>query len=409
MTTLPGRRMVLKGIAAGLIVATSALGVSATRAQDITLTVWDYYGPEPMPSYLKLLTDFTAETGIKVERVAIAYDDFLTKILQGAAANKLPDIILIDNPWNSAMADQGVLADLTDKVQTWGQFDHFFPGPAASATWEGRIYGVPHLSNCLIMYYNKDMFDAAGLQPPTTWEEFNHAAEVLTKDGVFGFSTAMNRSENAVFVFEALLWQAGADLDSLTSPGALQAMNHLVDLVKKGHLSSESLNWDLRDGVSQLVNGRSAMAFQGTWDLNFVRDNMKAKWDVALLPAGPVKQSSNLGGENWSITSTTPHFEEAWKFVKFVSDVDRLTPDLVASGQLPSRGDIAAPEFKAHPLDIAVQQLAVAGARVYGPNYPEMADALMLAYQTAISGQATPEQALATAAAKIEPLLPRSP
>lgn len=400
----PNRRVIVAGLGAALA-GGLMLSPQTAAAQGVTLTIWDYQ-QTPQDTYLQRLEDFSAATGIEVERVAIAYDDFLTKILQGAAANTLPDIILIDNPWNSAMADQGVLADLTEKVEAWGQFDQFYPGPAQSATWQDRIYGVPNLSNCLIMYYNKDMFEAAGLQPPTTWEEFNHAAEVLTTPDVYGFSTAMNRSENAVFVFEALLWQAGADLDSLNSPEALAAMNHLVDLVKNGHMSSEALNWNLQDGITQFENGRSAMAFQGTWALTSVAANMTANWDVALLPAGPSGQASNLGGENWSITSTSPHFEEAWQLIEFVSAPERLLPDLVASGQLPPRRDVAtASEFQEHPLDVAVEQLAVARARVYGPNYPEMADALMLAYQTAISGQATPEEALATAAAKIQPLL----
>ena len=232
-----------------------------------------------MPTYLQLLSDFTAQTGIKIARVAIAYDDFLTKILQGAAANTLPDIILIDNPWNSAMADQGVLADLTDKVNAWGQFDQFFPGPAASATWEGRIYGVPHLSNCLIMYYNKDMFDAAGLQPPKTWEEFNHAAEVLTKDGVFGFSTAMNRSENAVFVFEALLWQAGADLDKFETK-----LLELLQLCGGGLITDA----DMRRVVGPQATALKGSLYESLVDLGYYKgnpNNVRGCWIVVGILA----------------------------------------------------------------------------------------------------------------------------
>lgn len=400
------RRQFITGAAVGgFALATSCLARRALAA-DGNLVLWDYQ-QTPYPAYLRRLSDFTAATGIAVERVTIKYEDFLGKILQGAAANTLPDVILIDNPWNSAMADQGVLADITEQVNAWGQFDQFYPGPKASATWKGRIYGVPNESNCLIMYYNKDLLDAAGLTPPRTWDDLRTAARKLTKPHeVYGFATSMTKSENAVFVFESLLWQAGADLNTLDSPEALQAMNFLVDLVKDGSLSKESLNWDLRAGVTQLVNGRAAIAFDGTWDAPWVRDNMKANWDVALLPAGPKGNASNLGGENWSITSGTSHPDEAWKLIQFVSAQDRLLPDLIESGQLPSRRDIAErSEFKVHPMDTSIEQLAVARARVYGPNYPEMANALMLAFQTAISGQATPLQALQTANATITPLL----
>jgi multiple sugar transport system substrate-binding protein len=411
-SNLLSRRAFLHG---GLAISATTLLSACGAASSTTaggsggaLTLWDYY-QEPNAAYLKRLTDFTASTGVKVNRVQVNYDDFLGKILQSAAAGKLPDIILIDNPWNSAMADQGVLADLSDQVHAWGKWDQFYPGPKASATWKGKIYGVPNESNCLIMYYNKDMLDKAGLKPPTTWDELASAAAKLTQGTTYGFSTAMSKSENAVFVFESLLWQAGADLDSLTSPAALQAMTFLVNLVNKGSMSRECLSWDLRAGLTQLANGRSAICFQGTWDAAWLKDNMKASWDVAPLPAGPHGQASNLGGENWSITASSPRMADAWKLIEFANDPARLIPDLIAEGQLPSRKDVAGdPAFQKHPLDAFITQEAVAKARVYGANYPQMADALMQAYQSAISGQATPQAALQAAAAKVKPLLAKA-
>ncbi|MDX6248627.1 MAG: multiple sugar transport system substrate-binding protein [Kribbellaceae bacterium] len=403
----PSRRTILAGgLALGTTLLATACGGSAGQAADnTTLTLWDYY-QEPEPTYLKRLSDFTASSGVKIERTFVKYDDFLGKILQGAAAGKLPDVILIDNPWNSAMADQGVLADLSDNVEKWGKWDQFYPGPRASATWKGKIYGVPNESNCLIMYYNVDMLRAAGVAPPTTWEELEAAAGALTKGGVKGFSTAMSKSENAVFVFESLLWQSGADLDTLDSPEGLRALTYLVGLVQKGYLSKECLSWDLRDGLTQLANGRSAICFQGTWDAAWLKKNMKAKWDVALLPAGPAANASNLGGENWSVTASSTNADSAWKLIEFVNQPSQLVPDLVAQGQLPSRKDVASDAaFGKHPLSMFIKQESVAKARVYGANYPQMADALMQAYQGAISGQATPQAALAAAAAKIKPLL----
>jgi multiple sugar transport system substrate-binding protein len=389
------------------VALTAGLGAcsSSPASDNKTLVLWDYQ-QTPGPEYLKRLTDFTKETGIKVDRVGIKYEDFLGKILQAAAANSLPDVIMIDNPWNSSMAAQGVLSDLTDRVKEWGQWDQYYEGPAQSATWRDKIYGVPNESNALIMYYDKTLFDQNGLTAPTTWEQLASDSKALTAPGRYGFSTSMTKSENSVFVFESLLWQAGADLDSLDSPKALEAMQYLLDLQKSGSMSKEALSWDLRAGVTQLVNGQSAIAFGGTWDGTWIKDNMKNELGIAPLPAGPAGQASNLGGENWAITATSTHQDEAWKLIRFAVDPKQQMPYLVESGQLPSRKDLAGkPEFSAEPFTTYLEQLQVAKARVYGPDYPKMADAVTQAFQSVLSGQQTPQQALKDASATVQPLL----
>jgi multiple sugar transport system substrate-binding protein len=407
MNSKTRRAVVAAAVAAGMTVALGACasGAGGESSEGKALVLWDYQ-QEPGKEYLKRLSDYTAETGIEIERVGIKYEDFLGKILQAAAANKLPDVIMIDNPWNSAMAAEGVLADLTDRVDKWGQWDEYYEGPAESATWDDRIYGVPNESNNLIMYYDKTVFDEAGLTAPTSWDEFASDAQKLTSDGRYGFSTSMIKSENSVFVFEALLWQAGADLDSLDSPGALQATEFLKSLQDSGAMSKEVLSWDLRAGVSELVNGRSAIAFGGTWDGGWIAENMEHELGIARLPAGPDGEASNLGGENWAITATSKMQDEAWDLVTFAVDPERSLPYLIESGQLPSRKDIAArPEFAEEPFATYIDQLAVARARVYGPEYPRMADALTQAFQSVLSGQKDPKAALEEAASVVDPLL----
>jgi multiple sugar transport system substrate-binding protein len=388
-----------------LTLGACASGADTKSSESKTLVLWDYQ-QEPGEEYLKRLSDYTAETGIQVERVAIKYEDFLGKILQAAAANDLPDVIMIDNPWNSAMAAEGVVADLTDRVEKWGQWDQYYEGPAESATWDGRIYGVPNESNNLIMYYDKTVFDEAGLVAPTTWDELASAAQQFTTGDRYGFSTSMIKSENSVFVFEALLWQAGADLDSLDTPQALKAMEYLKSLQDTGAMSKEVLSWDLRAGVTELVNGRSGIAFGGTWDGGWIAENMDHELGIAPLPAGPDGEASNLGGENWAITATSELQDEAWDLITFAVDPDQSMPYLIESGQLPSRKDIAArPEFAQEPFATYIKQLQVARARVYGPEYPRMANAITQAFQSVLSGQQEPKAALQEAASTIDPLI----
>lgn len=372
-----------------------------------SLLMW-HYAQEPSDEFINRLNVCGAEAGVTIDDVAIKYEDYLGKILQGAAAGALPDLMLIDNPWNSSMAAQGVLEDLTDRVDEWGEWDNYYDGPAKSATWEDKIYGVPDESNALIMYYDKTLFDAEGVAVPTTWEEFGTVAAQLTTPDRYGFATSMVKSENSVFVYESLLWQNGADLDSLRSPEALEATQFLADLVDSGTMSSEALSWDLRGGITELVNGRAAIAWSGTWDYRWAAENMPEgrELGVAVLPAGPKGEASNLGGENWAITTTSEHKDQAWDVIKCAVTPEVQVPFLTRDGQLPSRRDLASlPEFQEDPYPVFLDQLEVANARVYGPNYPQMADALVTLFQSVLSDQATPDEALERAADTIEPLL----
>lgn len=414
-----GRRLGAMAVAGVVVASSLALaGCSSGTAQsgsasgsgggdDNTLVVWDY-GTDPTQGYLDRFDAWSQKTGIKVDRVYIRYEDFLSKILQAAAANSLPDVIAIDNPWNSAMAAQGVLQDITDRVDEWGEWDQYYDGPKESATWDGKIYGVPNESNALIMYYDKTVLDEEGVAVPTTWDELRDAAKKLTTDGRYGFATSMTKSENSVFVFESLLWQAGKDLDALRTPEALSAMQYLKDLLDDGSMSSEVLSWDLQGAATELVNGRAAITFGGTWLYPWMRDNMATGHElgIAVLPAGAAGQASNLGGENWAITAASQKQDEAFDLITFMSQSDQALPYLEDAGQLPSRRDIASdPAFSVAPFPTMLDQLEVAKARVYGPNYPQMADALVTAFQSVLSGEAQPEDAMTTAADTIEPLL----
>ena len=176
--------------AAAAFLAACGGSPSTTGGSTVTLTVWDYFNP-PGKGYLGLMSDYQkANPSIKFQHTTVPFADLKQKLTQGAASGQLPDIIVIDNPDHSAFAQLGVLADLTDQVKAWGKSDQYFPGPWQSTVWKGKNYGAPNNSNCLALFYNKDMFSQAGLTPPTTWDEMYAAAKKLSKTGVYGLSMA---------------------------------------------------------------------------------------------------------------------------------------------------------------------------------------------------------------------------
>ncbi len=400
----------LSGSAAASFLAACGGGSSSstgtTSSGPVTLTLWDYFN-DAGSGYLGLISGYTkANPSIKIQRTTIPFADLKQKIIQGAASRQLPDIVVIDNPDHSAFSAQGILADLTDRINSWGQADQYFPGPWKSTTWKGKNYGIPNNSNCLALYYNKDMFQKAGLKPPTTWDELHNAASKLTKSGTYGLSMSLVKSEEGTFQFLPFLWEAGADLNTIDSPAAVSSLQYLVTLVKEKSLSAESLNWTQQDAITQFVAQKAAMCINGPWNLPTTQKGAKFAWGVVPLPKGQ-QAASILGGENWAIPATSSHIDDAWKFIRWTQETAQLKSYIVADDRLPSNKQFAAdPAFHQDPnLAVFTNVLEVARPRAYGPNYPKVSNAVQQAFQEAVTGQMSAQAALQQAGQTIKPLL----
>jgi multiple sugar transport system substrate-binding protein len=385
---------------------------SGETEEVVTLELWDYNSPDS-PSEKEILTliDKYEEShpNVKIERTYFPFADLKTKLLQGVAGDQLPDIVLIDNPDHQAFAEAGVFADITEEVKEWGEADMYYEGPMASTMLDGKHYGIPHDSNALALFYNKDIFEEAGIsEPPKTWEELKATAKKLTNSDRKGLAISAVKSEEGTFQFLPFLWQSGADLDSFDSPEAISALQLIQDMVNEGSISENVINWDQQDVMVQFQTGKVAMMVNGPWQLPTLRKEVKFNWDVALMPEG--KQSASiLGGENWAITSTSEHKTQAWEFLKWSAQPEIQGPMHELGGQLPNHSDVAEdPNYewnKDEQMQVFVQQIKTAKPRAYGTNYPEISTIVQEAIQRALTGEDV-ETVMEEAAKKIDPLLP---
>ena len=113
---------------------------------------------------------------VKIERTVVPFGDLKQKLLQGATAGDLPDIAVIDNPDHQAFAALGMLTDLTDRVTAWGQAASYFKGPWDSTVYQGKNYGIPDNSNCLVLWTNIGP-RRRRCPAPTTWDELTAAVK----------------------------------------------------------------------------------------------------------------------------------------------------------------------------------------------------------------------------------------
>lgn len=386
-------------------------GAASTLAQaQTTLEWWDYYTDGANNAAVSTLIEKyeQAHPDVTINRTTIPFGDLKARIIQAAATGTMPDLLIIDNPDHQAIAAQGALADLTDVMADWEAKDLYFEGPWSSTMYEGRNYGVPFGSNATALFYNKDAFAEAGIEgPPETWEELRETAQQLTTGGRSGFCLSLINTEEGTFTFLPLLWQAGGDVPTVGGEPTVEALGFLNTLMNEdGSVSRAAISWGQGDVYNQFIGGQCAMMINGPWQLPVIREeNLVFEWDVASWPQNE-ESASSLGGENFAVGNSAD-VEAAWRVLEWMTQLENLKEALLINGYLPNRSDMVEdPAFLEDPAKaVFVDMVAIAKARAYGPNYPEISQQIMTMVQSVLAGGQSPEEAAQAAAATIEPLL----
>lgn len=389
----------------GLGSALAACG-SDKQSGTATLTWWDYLGSDDLqPAFTRLIKDIEAEVpGVRIERRSFPFADLERQITLGAVSGDLPDIAIVDNVSMNSLAGSGLLADLTERIEDWGQADQYYKGPWDGCQVDGKSLGIPNNSNCLALYYNTRVLDSAGVAPPTTWDQLADTAQRLTAGDRFGLAMSAIRTEEGVFQFLPFLWQAGGDLDTFATYGAT-ALAFLDDLVAKGSLSEQCVGWTQQDVNTRFVNGRAAMQINGPWQLPTIK-KADMEYGVVALPRDK-EAATCLGGENWVVMASSDHQDKAWQVLEYTQRPPVLVPFLVAIGNLPARKDLAdTGTWASDPaLRLFLSQLPVARPRRYGPGYTAASQAVAEAEQSVLTGTASPSAVARTTATKLDQAL----
>ena len=391
-----------------LAVVACAFLASVAFADKKTVTIWNYWENQIQQKTLaQVCADFNGSQGaIQVVTKYIPFAEFKKQLSIGAAAAVLPDIAIIDNPDHASYSAMGIFADITDKLTGWPDLKQYFEGPLNSCRLNGRLYGIPFGSNTLALYYNEDMLKAAGVKPPKNWDELKSVSLKLTKGTVHGFAISSVQNEEGTFGFLCFLWGSGNTSFQINNPNGIKALTLMKDLVASGAMPKEALNWTQGDVMNQFISGNLAMMVNGPWQIPTMRQQAPSlKWNVAVLPVGN-KAASDLGGENFAVVKGN-NVDEAVTFLKFVASPAEMKTYINSFGYIASRKDVAAVQFTSDPLNdpinkVFVQQLAVAQPRGPHPRWPEISDAISLAFNEVMTGVAAPAAAAAKAQKTID-------
>lgn len=377
-----------------------------SAAEDITL--WYYWENEGHQRALNEMigTYNSSQDVYAVTAKYVPFADFKKQLSIGASASELPDLVILDSPDHASYASMGIFADIT------GKFDvsTYYEGPVASATLDDVLYGVPFGCNCLSLYYNRDMFDAAGItEVPQTWDELKETAAKLTTDGVTGLAFCSLQNEEGTFNFVPWLWSTGATSYDINSEAGIRALTFVKDLVDSGAMSKECINWTQGDVMNQFISGNVAMMVNGPWQIPTMRDEAPdLNWDVTLIPKD-TEFASVIGGENYAVVAGGNE-EGALDFLTYATQKEQVTFMMTQMGYISADSEIASEQFASEEDAVYkkfVDQLEYAQARGPLPEWPEVSDAISLAFNEVMTGSAEPADAAAEAQATIDSVLAR--
>ena len=327
---------------------------------------------------------------IRVENIP---DEYVSKMILSFIAKAEPDIMMLDFSSASVFINNGVLADMTPMMQRDSSFhlSDYFPNAMAAGRRGSGMYAIPQDFTPMVVYYNKRLFDQAGVPYPRAGWNFNDflsTGQKLTTKDQYGFVF-----NNWMPGWIMWLWNNGGDVLSpdgkraegyLDSQKNIQTVSFLRDLVEKYHVSP-SLSATAAMGVDPFANGQAAMTVSGHWSMvgyaNAPKDeNGKPKitWadlGVVELPHNTPQANTVIYESGYAIGKNCKHKDTAWKFIKFMTGYHAQSLYNASGIAVDARQDVAKERSK-DPLEASFLPIIPStrppwGSRVEGYDFVE--------------------------------------
>lgn len=394
----------------------------STSSGPVTVTFWNGYTGSDRPVLEDLVNQFNeSQDEVYIDMLIMPWDTLYQRLMTSFIAGDGPDLIGFNIDRFAEYASAGRLLDLTSYIESSDVISADVMAPALynAGKYNGVQYAVPMSSTAVAMYYNKDHFRAAGLDPdnpPQTLEElFDAWDKLIVKDengNVTQYAQAIG-VRSTVAMIPAFMWLYGADyIDEngdvvINSPEAVECMTMLQEAFAKG-VSPVGLTGQEADNLFSA--GVASIEWNGPWAYNGFVD---AGIDVGVceLPSGVEGRKATIGGDSvLVINKDSKVADAAWAFIEYWNSPDTQRQWSSGTGAPPTRMDMSDDEelLSANP-NIAVFLAASENARIFmaGQTLASRFDteALVPLYESIARGMETPEEALATAEATMNSIL----
>jgi multiple sugar transport system substrate-binding protein len=308
-------------------VLTGCGGKKEDEVVTIKYALWD---STQAPVYRELADEFEKQNpNIKVEIELTPFQQYWTKLEAATTGGQMPDVIWMSAANFEKYAINGMLLPLDENIKNAGiDMNKYVEGTTKLYQMDGQQYGMPKDVDSIAMWYNKELFDKAGVEYPTdewTWEDMKKAAIKIqsTLDGVYGVVLPLNDAQasyyNVIPQNEGFVISEDKKTSGYGDPNTIEAISMIKDLMDSG--ASPDYTTVVENKANEMFqSGQVAMLYDGAWRAVEFNHNEELNKKVGVVTMPKIKNKSTVvHGLGLVIGKTTKHPEEAWKLIEFLS------------------------------------------------------------------------------------------
>jgi multiple sugar transport system substrate-binding protein len=377
-------RKALSALAIGLSALTTVAMSAPSMAAD--LVMWERSGGNKgMVDTLVAMWN-AKNPDRKINLTYIPHAEMVAKLAQAIASGDVPDLMGMDLIYGPQFEKAGQLVDVTAQIAGLPEMKTASPGHVQVATWEGKLYGVPLYADVSALFYNKDLFAKAGLdpnKPPTSLKQLREYADKITALGgdIKGYYLPGSCAGCNIFTVGPLIWASGGKIESagpgdepLVGDGVKQVLEFERDMVKSGNVHESDRAENGETFHLQFGSGKVGMMGTGNFNISLARDqNPTMKFGIALLPGMAEGSSASfIGGDLLVIPKGSKRVDDAVDFMKFLISDEVQVEGYAKALNLTTRSDMVDNQyFKAEPLVQDVAKALSVGRTPYTTTFFE--------------------------------------
>lgn len=411
-------RKIGKMLLVGLVVCLLLGGCGKTQGKQVSFMVFG--DTAELAAYQALVDAFRAKhSDIEIElRHVASQGDYQKQLVTAFSAGAQPDVMLLNHRRVAQFAVQDGLEPVgayLEKSKSLNAAD-LYPQALDAFEWNSQTWCIPQNISSLVVYYNRALFDAAGIPQPIdgwSWDDFLQAARALTRDldgdgktDQYGLGLDVGLMRLAPFI-----WQSGGDLVddaanpaqlALDTPEALTAFQWFVDLQVKEQVVPDATAEQAESSEDRFMNGRLGMYLNSRRGVTTYRTIAGLDWDVAPLPQS-VYVAGILHSDGYCMSAKTQSKDAAWVFIEFANSVEGQTLMAGTGRTVPSRRAVAEsaafldPNQKPAHSQVFLDAIPVLRRLPNHAKWPSIEETASREVERAFYGQATVEEAAATA------------
>ena len=361
----------------------------------------------------QIVNDKLGSKNIKAVYDAGANQGYFEKLKTEIAAGNAPDIFWIGGVELADFVATGSILDLKPLIDkdTSFKIDDFYPNVISELSRDGKIYGLPRDISTMVVYYNEDLFKAAGLQTPKElaaagkWnldallESSKKLTDASKQQYGLGFGDWWGPDGYFIYSAGGSYYNADKTACGLNTPEAIAGATYVNSLFKDKLIVPGDA-----DGEALFNAGKVGMYFNGRWFAPGVRTNAKFNWDVAVMPEGKAKSTWLFWGPY--MVSSKADQTAAWEVMKIITSAEAMGKVANMGSNIPARSDKAAVDSFLASAPPANNQAFIKGteyaaneAPVWAGNWSDFSGKVQSAWDDMIAGKVKPEDFGKTACA----------